>query len=237
MSMKPKLQLLSVLMLAGLACATAQASSVAIVKDNTVVDVIPGLTNFSTLGSQMTGLSVKATFSTGFSQTLAWATTGAQSGGVFGTGWNMTLDGDTFSSLWNFGFVAGAVSLGQLTQLVMQGAPGLTVFDTTNPDTGTPGSSNGLDFALSAGTCGSCDAVATYSRGVAISPAGIVGDIFHNLTVEFGTTGPRVSFAFLQDTDNDSRFTVSEPGSLALSGLAMLALLGVGAGAGARRKA
>jgi hypothetical protein len=228
MFMKHTLPLLTALVLASLAGAAAQASTVAIVKDNSIIDNIPGLTNFSTLGSQMTGLSVTATFSSGFSQTLAWATTGAQSGGVFGTGWSLDLNGDTFNSLWNFGFVAGAGNLGQLTQLVMQGAPGLTVFDTTEPDTGTPGSSNGLDFALSAGTCGSCDAVATYTRGVAVSPAGIVGDIFHNLTVNFGTTGPRVSFAFLQDTDNDSRFTVPEPGSLALSGLAVLGMLGAG---------
>ena len=221
------------LALAGLTCGAVQASSVAIVKDNSIVDNIPGLTNFATLGSQMAGLTVKATFSTGFTETLAWTTTGATSGQVLGTGWNLTLTGDTFTDPWKFGFLGAAGALGQLTQLVMNGVPGLTVFDTTDPNTGTDGSSTGRDFELFGGTCGSCDAVATYSRGVAVVPNAIVGDIFHVLTVEFGQTGPRTAFEFRQDTDNDSRITLPEPGSLALSGLAIAALLA----AGTRRRA
>jgi hypothetical protein len=222
------------LVLAGLACGAAQASSVAIVKDNTVIDNIPGLTNFATLGSQMAGMTVKATFSNGFSETLVWGTTGATSGGVSGTGWNLGLTGDTFTESWNFGFLGPAGALGQLVQLVLDGLPGLTVFDTSLPDTGTPGSSNGRDFEFFDGSCDSCSATATYTRGVAVIPDDIVGDIFHQLTVDFGQTGPRTAFAFRQDTDNDSRITVPEPGSLALAGLAIVALLGAGA---KRRKA
>ena len=214
---------------AALVCGLAEASSVAIVKDNTVVDNIPGLTNFATLGSQMTGLSVTATFQGGFTQTLAWATTGAQSGAVVGTGWSLKLDGDTFTAPWVFAFTGLAGALPQLAQLVMQGAPGLTVFDTSLPDTGTPGSSTGQDFAFFGATCAICDVRATYTRGVAVVPNTIVGDIFHTLTVDFGLSGPKTDFSFLQDTDNDSRFTVPEPGSLALSGLAMLVLLRAGA--------
>ena len=35
--------------------------------------IIPGLTGFATTGADMTGLNVTATFSNGFSQSLAWA--------------------------------------------------------------------------------------------------------------------------------------------------------------------
>ena len=52
--------------------------------------IIPGLTGFATTGADMTGLNVTATFSNGFSQSLAWGTTGVGAGGVFGTGWSLT---------------------------------------------------------------------------------------------------------------------------------------------------
>lgn len=185
--------------------------------DSSVVDNIPGLTGFATTGAMMDGMSVSAFFSTGFSQTLAWADTGPNSGGVTGTGWSLSLSGDTFSSSWNF--LMGPNS-GQITQLVLNGGTGFTVFDRSQPSPGTAGSASGLDFVF-ADTA--INALVTYSNPVAIIPNAPVGDLWNVVTVNFGTTGPRTSFTFSQDTDNDARITttVPEPATLGLLGLGL----------------
>jgi hypothetical protein len=203
---------------ATVAVGSAQSAAV-IVKDVSAPSSIPGLTGFATTGAMMDGLSITAVFSGGLSQTLLWADTGANSGGVSGTGWGLSVTGDTFAALWNFTM---STDLGQIQSLIIDGTNALTVLDTTNPSPGTPDSANGADFTFTDATI---NATATYSSVVAITPNGAVGDLFQKLTVDFGNGGPRTSFSFRQDTDNDSRFSrVPEPGSLALTGLALLAL-------------
>jgi hypothetical protein len=209
-----------------LALGNAQAAG--IFKNPGTPSVIPGLTGFATTGAMMTGLSITADFvdanNTLFSQTLAWATTGANSGGVFGTGWSLSMNGDSFTdNIWDFQ-IAPTASLGKLVRLVIDGSNALTVLDTTLPSTGTPGSAQGKDFAIQDAALDLL-AIATYDNQVEVSPNSAVGDLFQRLTVTFlRDDGPRESFRFSQDTDNDSRFQVPEPGALALAGLALIAM-------------
>ena len=185
--------------------------------DSTLQSNIPSLTGFATTGAMMDGMGVAVTFASGFTQTLAWADTGASSGGVTGNGWSLNLTGDTFSALWNFSNTRAE----QITQLVLTGNTGFTVFDRTNPSFGTDGSAQGRDLVFQdAGI----DALVTYSDEVAVIPNAPVGDLWHTVTVAFqNNTGPRGDFTFQQDTDNDSRINdVPEPAILSLFGVGLL---------------
>lgn len=188
--------------------------------DTTTSSAIPGLTGYSTSGAMMSGMSVTATFSGGFTETRSWATTGLNAGGVTGTGWELSLLGDTYSASWIFTMSGVAASPVPITQLILNGNPGYTVFDRTYPSTGTAGSAQGNDLSFSDSLI---DAQVTYSDQVSISSDAAVGDLWHMVTVDF-TNGLASNFIFYQDTDNDSRYgQVPEPAMLGLLGIGLLA--------------
>ena len=106
----------------------APAEGATIVVDNANPQNIPGLTGFFTTGAMMDGMSVTAYFDDGSSETESWGTTGLVSGGVNGTGWSLSLTGDSFLSSWSF----VNDDAGTLVRLVLDGSSGLTVFDKGN---------------------------------------------------------------------------------------------------------
>ncbi|MBM3523107.1 MAG: hypothetical protein FJX57_09130 [Alphaproteobacteria bacterium] len=185
--------------------------------DVTTPASIPGLSSFSTEGNEMTGLRVRAVFTGGTDETRVWLPTGANSGGVTGTGWRLDQIGDTFTQPWLFTMSAG---LGQLLRLTLDGSLGLTIFDRTEPSMGTPGSAQGRDFEFFGGTCASCDAVVTYRQPTQIGGDAAVGDLWQVVDILFADdgdpTGPRETWQFRQDTDNDIRRDVPTPATLPL---------------------
>lgn len=187
----------------------------------------PGLTGFVTTGADMDGMQVTACFTAGGCQTRAWTDRAAPgSGGVTGTGWDLSLTGDSFGGAWLFDLPTA--NLGQLVSLLLDGSTGFVLFDRTFGNAaGTDGSANGFDWdtTLNTGTV----AAVTYLNPTGINGAAPVGDVFQQLFVNFGQTGPRTSFSFQQDTDNDLRATgkVPEPSTLLLLGIALLAWVGL----------
>lgn len=215
-----------------LALGLAQAPAHAVISYSTGSNTseIPGLTGFETTGAMMDGLRVEVFFSNGLNEVRFWADTGPTSGGVTGSGWGLSLTGDTFDQPWNF-TIDPAANLGQLNRLNLSGLAALTVFDRTLPSFGTPGSAQGRDFECFGGSSAVCDnpnlVFAEYDFQVNIAGNAAVGDLWQTLDIQFfdpeNPGGPRVSWSFRQDTDNDSRLTtkIPEPASLALLGLAL----------------
>ena len=115
-------------------------------------------------------------------QTVAWA------GGAFFTGqdFDLVVNFDTFiDNAWELDFRIEGTGL--LKSLVFNGVTGNTVFDRTNPSTGTPGSDQGKDFAGFADYDG--DITATYRNQVFVQPNGPVGDTYTQFELQFLSNG------------------------------------------------
>lgn len=195
------------------------ANSAVISTDLSTVVMVPGISQFTTDGADMAGMTVTVNF-VGGSETVQWAATGVSSGAATGaSGWSISAAGDTFNTnAWNADF--GNL---QVTSFVLDGSTGLTLFDRNfDPLPGTPGSADGRDFVST--LLNDDDVLATYSNVVGIGATPPVNDIFHILTVSFADVeNGTISgvFDFTQDSDNDVRIQIPEPAMLPLFGLGL----------------
>src|SRR5262245_10056335 len=163
----------------GVACPTLTAAQGTCTNATGFITSATSVSAIQATGATMAGISVMAQFADGFSQTLVWAATGANSGGVTqATGahqWSLSNAGDTFGT--NFVLTNGAGSTRTLPNLIRSVLGGVnasgqgTIFDRTSvPNTSgtaneqTPGSASGHDLSISSGTLNTYSVLVTYSN-------------------------------------------------------------------------
>lgn len=194
-------------------------------------DIVGEMAGWQTYGSDMDGMLVTA-YSGGVPiETLVWADTTGQSGGVIGANWSLQVIGDDpahtgSDAYWQLFSHSGP----GIERLVIDAVPGRTVFDSFRDDIFTPGSfvggPIGNSFYPVQGIDGS-EVTATYRNQVELNGT-FYGDLYGVLDITFdqpyfGT------MKWWSDTDNitaESSFvpSVPEPSSLVLYGLSAIGL-------------
>lgn len=213
----------------------------------------PELASFEATGQGMAGMTVEMCFSgQACTGPLTWASLNAGAFGVSGVGWSLSASptGDTFSTP----FVLEVGPNLTLLSFTVSGLTGGVAFDTVNTTNAlqaaalqngqkSPGSGNGQPFMLETSYSG--DINVNYFDRLAIYGTWY-GDLYLGMTVNFGQAGFAGGLAgnelrFISDTDlvrDRQQITVLPPngvplpGTLALTGLALIAL-----GALTRRRA
>lgn len=181
----------------------------------TTIVLDPGTTNETsaittnlTTGDQMAGMVVTAFFHDATSETAVWAAVPLSNiGQAVGTGWSLSADQDTFStgplSRWTLTNLSGK----GIVQLLIDGGPGNTVFDTAFGGlSGTANSTLGRNFTPQLGLSLST-IVATYRDAVALTGFPPVGDLFRRLDIQVSNPGGLTTggtYVFLADTDNSA---------------------------------
>ncbi|MAB50826.1 MULTISPECIES: PEP-CTERM sorting domain-containing protein [unclassified Marinobacter] len=186
------------------------------------------LTGYSTDGSLMDGMEVTTCFASAACETVAFdGTVGSSSyGEAIGSGWSLSINGDTYSSPFTFN------SVQDVTSIVLNGRPGNTIFDILGGDFRSPDSAQGKPFQLSnSGDLADGTTVnVEYSDKLSLDGV-FYDDLFTTMAIDFGGSLFSGMFSFLSDTDNNnfaagSPITptnpVPEPGTLALLGLGAL---------------
>lgn len=210
--------------------ATASADSLVVTTDPGVPQNTDAITGFATSGDDMVGMLVTAFFSNGSSENSTWQATSSIAGQAAGTGWTLSESGDTFGGDW---FLTNT-SAPPISRVVLDGAPGRTVFDINPGSPDTPNSAGGLPFTLRGGGTGR-DIAVTYRDRVGVGGNAPAGDLYRRMDVQFNAPGGPItagsaSLVFETDTDNATSDVIPEPSAAIL----MLAALG---GLSVRRRA
>ena len=201
----------------------AHAGSVTVTADAGSTYSTDAMTGFTTFGDDMDGTLVTVTFANGSTGSASFADTGSGSGAAAAGSWSLAVSGDTFSSspgAWTLINSSTDPDL-KITKIVVDGKPGKTSFDRTDPSTGTDGSARGLDFTFDTAAF-DYDITATYRDLLALTGFAPVGDEYTTLELAFKDAfAGRLVFAADADNATTEIIKVPEPVSLALLGLGL----------------
>jgi hypothetical protein len=193
-------KLITIFMIAGLLLAGGGTAGAAITVnfDNGDTYYTTALTGFETTGAMMDNIAVTAYYLGSGSQTLAWSDIDSDSGGVFGTGWSLQADDDTYEdNAWTLTTDQSTA----LSGLLIDSFAGDSVFDITWSDPSSVGSEQGKTFSSET----SLNITVTYKDQLGIDAAAPVGDLWRYLDIQFtdsGGSGTSLTLNFTADTDN-----------------------------------
>ena len=184
---------------------TPTMGAVTITTNDTNVFQTKELTGFSTSGGQMGGIQVSVVFRNAGIKESTWTVGGSNIGGAVNTGWfEITQQYSTFSNPWT---IKNTSNNDNIIRFTLNGVGGNTIFDRTEPNTGTEGSAQGRDFVFTNRYI-DLDADILYSGPIALTGEVIVGDLYSQMQVNLGSpirAGRQLKF--IADTDN-SQFEI-----------------------------
>jgi hypothetical protein len=185
----------------------------------------------------MGGMTITGLFAGGGTAVCTWVNGGGNAGGCTastgGRGFQLALNGDTFSASWFLTNILGA----NLLSLTFDGPAGFTVFDRATGflglSEGTAGSSLGKD--ASGSTSSAVGGSVSYNNQVGTMGNVPVGDLYAQLVMTFDGGGLTVGTTadWVLDTDNlglrggTPGSGVPEPGTFGLMGAALAGLAGL----------